>query len=121
MSSERMLWKDLVELSENRDLFAKKLYAVFTTPTNGLGPVLKSLDAHLKYQAKLEAEGIMFAAGPFASEDLQEWHGEGMFVYRAESLAAATELANQDPMHSSGARDFRVRLWLLNEGTYKAG
>jgi uncharacterized protein len=41
-----------------------------------------------------------------------------MFIYRAESLAEATKLAAADPMHSSGARSFTVRAWLLNEGTF---
>jgi uncharacterized protein len=66
----------------------------------------------------LEKEGIMLAAGPFASDDLQEWKGDGMFIYRADSLEAATKLAEGDPMHTNRARVFRVRQWLLNEGTY---
>jgi uncharacterized protein len=35
----------------------------------------------------------MFAAGPLASEDLREWLGEGLFVYRAESLEQAVKYA----------------------------
>ncbi|WP_326837529.1 YciI family protein [Amycolatopsis rhabdoformis] len=118
MTEAHMAWQDLVEYSETHDLLAKQLYVVFSTPTNGLGPVLESLDPHVEYQTKMERDGIMFAAGPFASEDLQEWLGEGMFVYRATSLEEATKFAEADPMHRSGARSFRVRLWLLNEGTY---
>jgi uncharacterized protein YciI len=60
----------------------------------------------------------MFAAGPVASEDLQEWQGEGLFIYRADSLEAATEIAAADPMHRAGARSSTVRLWMLDEGTY---
>ncbi|MEV6898940.1 YciI family protein [Amycolatopsis sp. NPDC051372] len=118
MAEQRMPWKDLVEYSETHGLLAKQLYVVVSTPTNGLGPVLENLDPHVEYQTKMEREGVMFAAGPFASDDLQEWHGEGMFVYRAESLEQATKFAEADPMHQAGARSFRVRLWLLNEGTY---
>ncbi|GAA1687604.1 hypothetical protein GCM10009765_41370 [Fodinicola feengrottensis] len=114
-----MAWKDLVEYSETHELLAKQLYVVFSTPTNGLGPVLENLDPHVAYQTKMELEGVMFAAGPFAGDgDLAQWHGEGMFVYRAESFEAATKLAEADPMHIAGARSFKVRLWLLNEGTY---
>lgn len=118
MTEQRMAWTDLVEYSETHDLLAKQLYVLFSTPTNGLGPVLENLDPHVAYQTKLERDGVMFAAGPFASADLQSWDGEGMFVYRAESLEAATKLAEADPMHIAGARSFKVRLWLLNEGTY---
>lgn len=117
-TSPTMRWQELVDYSETHDLLAKRLYVVFSEPTNGLGPVLDNLDPHVEHQTRLENEGIMFAAGPFASEDEQEWKGEGMFVYRAESLEAATKIAESDPMHISGARRFRIRSWMLNEGTF---
>jgi uncharacterized protein YciI len=102
MGTQRTLWKDLVAYSEEHGLLAKQLYVVFSDPTNGIGPVMDSLDQHVEYQQKLEKEGIMFAAGPFASDDLQEWKGDGMFIYRADSLEAATKLAEGDPMHTNG-------------------
>ena len=80
--------------------------------------MLENLDPHVAYQTQLERDGVMFAAGPFASEDEQHWNGEGMFVYRAASLDEARRLADADPMHKAGARRYRVRTWLLNEGTY---
>ena len=40
-----------------------------------------------------------------------------MVIIRADSLKAAQEIAAQDPMHQCGARSFKVRPWLLNEGT----
>lgn len=118
MSEPVMLWKDLVEYSETHDLLAKRLYVVFSEPTNGLGPVLENLDPHVAHQTRLEAEGVMFAAGPFASDDEQNWNGEGMFIYRATSVEEATKIADSDPMHQSGARRFSIRPWLLNEGVF---
>jgi uncharacterized protein YciI len=118
MTEAKMLWKDQIEYSVSHSLLAKQMYVVVSTPVNGLGPVLDNLDIHVEYQTKLETEGIMFAAGPLASEDLSEWLGEGMFVYRANSFEEAVKLAEADPMHSSGARTFNVRQWLVNEGTY---
>lgn len=113
----RMTWQELRETSAAHGLLGKRLYVVNSRPTDGLGPVLGSLDPHLQYQNQLELNGIMFAAGPLASEDLQEWHGEGLFVYRAESMEQAVKYAEDDPMHASGARSFTIREWLLNEGT----
>lgn len=113
-----MRWQELLDYSDTHDLLAKRLYVVFSEPTNGLGPVLDNLDPHVEHQTRLELDGIMFAAGPFASDDEQLWNGEGMFIYRAESLEAAHKIAESDPMHISGARRFRVRPWLLNEGTF---
>ena len=37
-------------------------------------------------------------------------------VSTADSLAAAKEIADSDPMHKCGARSYHIRPWLLNEG-----
>ena len=113
-----MPWHELVELCTTKGLLAKQLWVISSKPTDGLGPILDNLEEHLAYQTKLERDGIMFAAGPLASEDLTEWLGEGLFMYRADSIDAARKLAEADPMHSSGARGFTIREWMLNEGTY---
>jgi len=104
-------------LEASKGMAQKQLYVVFTTPTSGLDPVLKNIEEHLKFQVDLERRGIMFGAGPFWDDDEKNWSGDGMVIIRAESLAAARKIAEQDPMHRSGARKFTVRPWLLNEGT----
>jgi len=98
-------------------MLRKQLYVVFTTPTNGLGPVMEVIKEHLAFQVDLEQRGIMFGAGPFWTEDESAWEGEGMVIIRAGSLAEARAIAASDPMHKSGARSFTVRPWLLNEGS----
>lgn len=95
----------------------KDLYVVFTTPANGMGPVMENLPEHLKFQVEIEQKGIMFGAGPFWADDEHTWNGEGMVIIRADSLEHARQIAATDPMHSSGARTFTVRPWLLNEGS----
>lgn len=114
----RMPWEELRSWSTEHGLLSKRLYVVNSKPTDGLGPVLANRGPHVQYQTRLEQEGIMFAAGPLASEDLQEWLGEGLFIYRAESMEQALKYAEDDPMHASGARSFTVREWMLNEGTF---
>lgn len=104
-------------LEASKEMAQKQLYVVFTTPTSGLDPVLKNVEEHLRFQVDLERRGIMFGAGPFWDDDETNWSGDGMVIIRAESLAAARKIAEQDPMHRSGARKFTVRPWLLNEGT----
>lgn len=103
-------------LQASRGMLQKQLYVVFTRPTNGLGPVMANIKPHLDFQVDLERRGIMFGAGPFWTGDEQSWEGEGMVIIRAGSLAEARAIAASDPMHSSGARSFTVRPWLLNEG-----
>ena len=118
MTDSAIPWTELVEYSKDHSLLAKQLYVVFSDPTNGISPVMASIDPHVEYQTRLEMDGTMFAAGPLATEDESSWTGEGMFVYRASSIAEARGFAEADPMHQSGARTFRVRPWLLNEGTF---
>jgi len=98
-------------------MLQKQLYAIFTTPTDGLGPVFANLEAHLAYQVQIEREGIMFAAGPLWTEDGESWEGEGLVVVRASSREEAVAIAERDPMHRSGARTFKVRPWMINEGS----
>jgi uncharacterized protein YciI len=114
----QVAWHELTALSREHGLLVKRLYVITSEPTAGLGPVMERLDAHLSYQRQLEAAGTMFAAGPLASADEQEWHGDGLFIYRAESQVEAIRLAEADPMHSSGARRFSIRQWMLNEGSF---
>ena len=104
-------------LNASSGMLQKQLYVVFTTPTNGLGPVMENVEEHLKFQVELEEKGIMFGAGPFWTDDEQNWEGDGMVIIRAGSLSEAKKIAESDPMHQSGARDFTVRPWLLNEGS----
>jgi uncharacterized protein YciI len=103
-------------MDASKAMLQRQLYAIFTTPLNGLGPVLANLEAHLAFQVSLEKEGILFAAGPMWTDDEKTWEGEGMVVVRAASRKEATEIAERDPMHQRGARSFTVRPWMINEG-----
>lgn len=94
-----------------------QLYLVRSVATNGLGRVLEQSEAHLAHQVELEGQDIMFAAGPVFDADDAGWDGEGLFIIRAGSLAEAEAIAASDPMHKSGAREFSVRAWLVNEGS----
>jgi uncharacterized protein YciI len=109
--------EEIIALSKKEGFLAKQLYVVFTTPTNGIGPVMKNVKEHLAFQVRLEKEGIMFAAGPNWTDDEKSWDGDGMVVIRANSLADAKKIMERDPMHKSGARKFKIRPWFVNEGT----
>ena len=115
MNEPRVMADDVRAACEG--MLQLQLYAIFTRPANGLGPVMEKLEEHLEYQISMEKNGILFAAGPFWTDDEQKWRGEGMVVVRAQSLGAARAIAEKDPMHASGARTFEVRPWLINEGT----
>ncbi|MEO7402475.1 MAG: YciI family protein [Burkholderiales bacterium] len=115
MDEPKVTRTDILKACEG--MLCKQLYAVFTKPTNGLGPVMANIGPHLEHQVKLERDGIMFGAGPFWADNEEDWLGEGMVIIRASSLADAKRIAGEDPMHKSGARSFTVRPWLMNEGS----
>ncbi len=103
-------------LEATKGMLQKQFYVVSTTPSGGLEPVMAALEEHLDFLVQLGKDGVLFGAGPHWADDELSWNGEGMVILRADSLAHAREIAAQDPMHSSGARTFTVRPWLLNEG-----
>jgi gamma-glutamyl:cysteine ligase YbdK (ATP-grasp superfamily) len=54
MSEPKMPWDQLIKDGKDRGFLIKRLYAVNTVPSNGLGPVLAVLDEHAAYQVHLE-------------------------------------------------------------------
>ncbi|MDG1882853.1 MAG: YciI family protein [Alphaproteobacteria bacterium] len=114
MSIPKVTKQDVLNASS--EMLNKDLYVVFTKPENGMKEVMENLEEHLKFQVSLEKNGVMFGAGPFWEDNEIDWNGEGMVIIRANSLNHAKQIAASDPMHQSGARNFTVRPWLLNEG-----
>lgn len=107
----------MLERARTNGLLGKQLFVVFTTADNGMEPIQAVIKEHLAYQRMLEDTGVMFAAGPLADDGGESWSGDGMVVVRAESLSEAEAIAAADPMHAAGARGYKVRPWLVNEGT----
>lgn len=104
-------------LEASRAMLQKQLFAIFTRPVDGLGPIFAIMEEHLQFQVSLEKEGILFAAGPMWTDDGESWEGDGLVIVRAETREDAIAIAERDPMHRAGARSFSVRPWLINEGT----
>ncbi|MEM1255066.1 MAG: YciI family protein [Cyanobacteria bacterium P01_H01_bin.21] len=92
-----------------------KLYIIISTATH-LNAVKQNVSAHRAYLKNLEKRNILFAAGPLLTDDGQHFVGNGLWICRAASVEEAITFAQGDPMHSSGARTFTVRPWLLNYG-----
>jgi len=69
---------------------------------------------HLQWLIGLEKRNLIFASGPlFDTSDKQTG---GMTVFRTETLQETEELAADDPLVSSGAMDFEIQRWQINEG-----
>ena len=110
-------WADYKAEAKSRGALALELYVATSTPAGDLQDVKASLPLHLAYQAELERAGALAFAGPMSDETGAHMQGVGMIVYRAESLADARVLADNDPMHKSGARSYVLRRWMINEGS----
>ena len=110
-------WADYKAEAKSRGALALELYVAISTPAKEPQDVKASLPDHLAYQAELERAGALAFAGPMSDETGDHMQGTGMIVYRADSLEAARALADNDPMHKSGARSYMLRRWMINEGS----
>ena len=95
-------------------MLRKELWVVTTRPARGPG-TQELLAEHLEYQIRLEREGKLFGAGPIYAEGEDVPEG-GMIILAAKDVEEARALADEDPMHKHGARQYKVQKWLLNEG-----
>jgi uncharacterized protein YciI len=95
----------------------KRLYVIFTEPTEKAGQRRKVFPKHIAYQLELERKGILFAAGPIVDEKGQS-QGPGMIVIRARNIKVAKRIADNDPFHKLGYRKYTIRGWMVNEGGF---
>ena len=111
-------WNDYKKAAKERGSLALELFVVESTPAKAPEDVQANLPAHLEYQRSQEVAGTLAFAGPLSDLTGELMQGTGMIVYRAESMEAARAIADGDPMHSSGARTYVLRKWLINEGSF---
>jgi uncharacterized protein YciI len=71
--------------------------------------------AHHDYLAALEAEGVLFAAGPFRDADGSR-PGCGMMILKTRTFAEAHSIAAREPYRLHGLRTNTIMPWQLNEG-----
>lgn len=102
--------------SQDEKLLGLRLWLIETMPVDR-DIIAETMEDHIRYQLALEANGIMFAAGPILAEGATKPDGNGIVVIRAKDEATAREIADKDPMHASGGRRYRLRQWIVNEGS----
>ncbi|NND91230.1 MAG: hypothetical protein HKN42_10230 [Granulosicoccus sp.] len=110
-------WVDYKKAALERGSLALELFVAISTPVKPPDILKAQLPGHLAYQAQLEQSGSLVFAGPLSDLAGEQMQGMGMIIYRAESLEAARQLAESDPMHASGTREYTLRRWLVNEGS----
>ncbi len=78
-------------------------------------PVDDIRKAHHHYLAALEAQGVLFAAGPFRDADGSR-PGCGMMILKTRTLAEAHAIAAREPYRLHGIRTSKIMPWQLREG-----
>jgi uncharacterized protein len=96
-------------------MLKKPLWVVMTKAVVPPQEMMRHLKAHLEHQIRLEKAGIMYGAGP-ATKPGEAAPAFGLIIIRAKDEAEARRIADADPMHSSGARQYELYAWSLNEG-----
>ena len=109
-------WNEYKKIARDRGALACELFVAVSTPQKPPEEVKAVLSDHLNYIQSLETSGQLVMAGPLSDETGDQMQGAGMLVLRAGSMEEAQSLAANDPMHSTGARSFTLRRWLVNEG-----
>jgi hypothetical protein len=98
-------------------MLQKRLYIIFSEPTDKGGDRRRIFHKHIAYQLEIERKGILFAAGPFVDARGKP-QGPGMIVVRAKNMAEAKRIADADPFHRQGYRTYRIQAWQVNEGGF---
>ena len=110
-------WNDYKAIARERGALAFEVFVAESTPAGDPDAVKAALPDHLAYIQGLESDGHLVMAGPMSDDSGTEMQGAGMVILRASSMDDARSLADNDPMHKSGARTYRLRKWLVNEGS----
>ncbi len=110
-------WDEYKKIARERGALAFELYVVDTKPVKDPSELQATLPDHLAYQKELEAAGKLFMAGPVSDDTGEQMFGSGLMIYRASSMDEAKALADGDPMHAKGVREYTLRKWLVNEGS----
>jgi uncharacterized protein len=69
---------------------------------------------HLAYMNALEADGRLWASGPFIQEGVRV--GDGLTILSTATIGEAQEAMAEEPLVKRGLRTFELRKWELREG-----
>jgi uncharacterized protein YciI len=98
-----------------KKMLRKQLWVIMTRRTAPLEQMQRHIKAHLEHQIRLEKQGIMYGAGPASVPGAAE-ASFGLIIIRAKDEAEARRIADSDPMHAEGVRQYELYQWSMNEG-----
>src|ERR1700733_6462749 len=99
---------DLLAPMLKKTLFVAISHAV--APADRMAPFIAE---HLAYMNALEAEGRLWASGPFVKEGVLV--GDGLTILSTSTMAEARQAMEDEPLIKRGLRTFELRKWELRE------
>jgi len=69
---------------------------------------------HLAYMNGMEAQGRLWASGPFVEEGVLV--GDGLTILSTRTIEEARQTMEEEPLIKRGLRTFELRKWELSEG-----
>jgi uncharacterized protein YciI len=69
---------------------------------------------HLVYMNALEADGRLWASGPFVQEGVRV--GDGLTILSTTTIEEAQRAMEEEPLIKRGLRTFELKKWELREG-----
>ena len=98
-----------------KKMLRKQLWVIMTRRVAPVEQMQRHIKAHLEHQIRLEKQGIMYGAGPATIPGEAE-ASFGLIIIRAKDEAEARRIADSDPMHAEGVRQYELYQWSMNEG-----
>ena len=94
-------------------MLQKSYYLMFRNVLDG-GRVPGLMLDHYRWLIGLEKQGKVFASGPMFDKDGEK--SAGVTVFSTETWEEAESLVAEDPFCASGAMEFSLKRWQINEG-----
>ncbi|MGA2456039.1 MAG: YciI family protein [Terriglobales bacterium] len=95
-------------------MLKKTLFAAISrvaAPASAIEPFVAD---HLAYMNALEAEGRLWASGPFIEKGVLV--GDGLTILSTSTIEEARQAMEEEPLIKRGLRTFELRRWELREG-----
>jgi uncharacterized protein YciI len=95
-------------------MLKKTLFVAISRVAASASEIEPFIADHLEYMNALEADGRLWASGPFVQEGVRV--GDGLTILSTTTIEEAQEAMEEEPLVKRGLRTFELRKWELREG-----
>lgn len=95
-------------------MIKKTLWVVLSTAQVPSAQMEPHAPEHLRYMNDLEAQGLLWASGPFVVPGVTV--GDGLTIFNASDEADVRRWMDAEPLTRLGMRTYQIRKWELREG-----